>query len=509
MKSALRVLAVAVLAVTTIGAQEAARFPQVSLTAGRSSVVSTTFDITRIAITNPAVADAVVVQPREILVDGKSPGTITLMVWGAGERVQYDVVVEQPISSLEQQLHQLFPGEEVVVTMNADGIILSGRASSTQTMLRIGEVVRAAQPKANVINMLQVAGGSDAQQVMLQVRIAEVNRRAVTELGTSLFTGATGVGDWIGRGTTGQFPSITFDDGQMEFSDFLNIFLFNTNWNAGALVRALKQTGHFQSLAEPNLIAYNNREASFLAGGEFPVPIVSSIGQVTIVFKEFGVRLNFTPTIAGDLIRLKVRPEVSELDFNNGLTLEGFRIPALTTRRAETEVELRDGQSFALAGLLDNNESRSLSKVPVLGDIPVLGALFKSKSYQKNETELMFIVTASLVKPVNRDDLPQMRGIDGLKNGSPLGLEPKGEAIEGQSGYKISGQNTDSTPATTPKVTDAPKAAEPKATTGTTTGTGTTMGAINAPKDSAPTVNQPLPPAKAIAVSLADMPKPE
>ena len=176
MKSALRVLAVAVLAVTAIGAQEAARFPQVSITAGRSTVVSTTFDITRIAITNPAVADAVVVQPREILVDGKSPGTISLMVWGAGERVQYDVVVEQPISSLEQQLHQLFPGEEVVVTMNADGIVLSGRASSTQTMLRIGEVVRAAQPKANVINMLQVAGGSDAQQVMLQVRIAEVNR---------------------------------------------------------------------------------------------------------------------------------------------------------------------------------------------------------------------------------------------------------------------------------------------------------------------------------------------
>src|SRR6185503_10115559 len=200
------------------------------------------------------------------------------------------------------------------------------------------------QPKANVINMLQVPGGSDAQQVMLQVRIAEVNRRALSELGTTLFTGPTGAGDWIGRSSTQQFPSVEFKDlertqtgsaldlkGKMEFSDFLNVFLFNTNWNAGALVRALKQTGHFQSLAEPNLIAYNGREASFLAGGEFPVPIVTALGQVTIQFKEFGVRLNFTPTIAGDLIRLKVRPEVRELDFNNGITLEGFRIPALQT----------------------------------------------------------------------------------------------------------------------------------------------------------------------------------
>jgi pilus assembly protein CpaC len=444
MKSALRVLAVAVLAVTTTGAQEAARFPQVSLTAGRSTVVSTTFDITRIAITNPAVADAVVVQPREILVDGKSPGTITLMVWGAGERVQYDVVVEQPISSLEQQLHQLFPGEEIVVTMNADGIVLSGRASSTQTMLRIGEVVRAAQPKANVINMLQVAGGSDAQQVMLQVRIAEVNRRAITELGTSLFTGPTGVGDWIGRGTTGQFPSATFSDltrteangtrtvtGQMEFSDFLNIFLFNTNWNAGALIRALKQTGHFQSLAEPNLIAYNNREASFLAGGEFPVPFVSSIGQVSIVFKEFGVRLNFTPTIAGDLIRLKVRPEVSELDFNNGITLEGFRIPALTTRRAETEVELRDGQSFAIAGLIDNTAQIDTAAIPLLSQLPIIGHLFKSKADRKERSELLVLITPRLVRALNPDEVPPLPTLPGrfLPPGDDLG-----ERLDGGSG---------------------------------------------------------------------------
>ena len=406
------------------------------MTAGRSTVLTTAFDVTRIAITNPAIADAVVVKPREILIDGKAPGTITLMVWGASERLQYDIVVEQPVSSLEQQLHQLFPGEEVAVTVNADGIVLSGRASSTQVMLRIGEIVRAAQPKANVINMLQVPGGSDAQQVMLQVRIAEVNRRALSELGTTLFTGPTGAGNWIGRGTTGQFPSVEFKDlernqtpdslelkGKMEFSDFLNIFLFNTNWNAGALVRALKQTGHFQSLAEPNLIAYNGKEASFLAGGEFPVPIVTSLGQVTIQFKEFGVRLNFTPTIAGDLIRLKVRPEVSELDFNNGVTLEGFRIPALQTRRAETEVELRDGQSFAVAGLIDNTAQMDTGAIPLLSQVPIIGHLFRSKADRKERTELLVLITPRLVRALNPDEVPPLPTLPGrfLPPGDDIG----------------------------------------------------------------------------------------
>jgi len=436
MRKALWLVAVILAASATVDAQGTAPIPQVSVTAGRSTIITTTFDVTRIAITNPAIADAVVVQPREVLVDGKAPGTITLMIWGAGERLQYDIVVEQPVSSLEQQLHQLFPGEEVAVAVNADGVVLSGRASSTQVMLRIAEVVRAAQPKANVINMLQVPGGSDAQQVMLQVRIAEVNRRALSELGTTLFTGPTGAGDWIGRSTTSQFPAVDFKDlersetptsldlkGKMEFSDFLNIFLFNTNWNAGALVRALKQTGHFQSLAEPNLIAYNGREASFLAGGEFPVPIVTALGQVTIQFKEFGVRLNFTPTIAGDLIRLKVRPEVSELDFNNGITLEGFRIPALQTRRAETEVELRDGQSFAVAGLIDNTAQLDTAAIPLLSQVPIIGHLFKSKADRKERTELLVLITPRLVRALNPDEVPPLPTLPGrfLPPGDDLG----------------------------------------------------------------------------------------
>jgi pilus assembly protein CpaC len=439
MRAVLAFVLTVLFAATAANAQDpAARIPQVSITAGRSTVVTTTFDVTRIAITNPAIADAVVVKPREVLVDGKSAGTITLMVWGANERMQYDIVVEQPISSLEQQLHQLFPTEEVQVAINADGIVLSGRASSTQVMLRIAEVVRAAQPKANVINMLQVPGGSDAQQVMLQVRIAEVSRKTLSELGTSIFTGPTGAGDWIGRGTTGQFASVDFKDlertvtpsafdlkGKMEFSDFLNLFLFNTKWNAGALVRALKQTGHFQSLAEPNLIAYNGKEASFLAGGEFPVPIVTALGQLTIQFKEFGVRLNFTPTIAGDLIRLKVRPEVSELDFNNGVTLQGFRIPSLQTRRAETEVELRDGQSFAIAGLIDNTAQTDAAAIPLLSQVPIIGQLFKSKAEHKERNELLVLITPRLVRALNPDEVPPLPTLPGR-------FLPPGDDLDGR-----------------------------------------------------------------------------
>jgi pilus assembly protein CpaC len=233
----------------------------------------------------------------------------------------------------------------------------------------------------------------------------------------------------------------------------------------------------------------NGQSASFLAGGEFPVPVVQGGGDkssVSIIFKEYGVRLNFKPTIIDeDHIRLELEPEVSTIDFANGVKFDGFLIPALRTRRAKTGVELRDGQSFALAGLLDNSETKSLSKVPVLGDIPILGALFKSKSFQKSETELMFIVTAQMVKPVNRDDLPQMRGIDGLKNGSPLGLEPKGEGIEGESGYKISGQKTEATPAAAPQTKPAPNSSEVKTTTTEQSTDQSTKGAR--------VINQPLP----------------
>lgn len=386
------------------------QFERVLVTAGRSTIVPTDFAITRIAITNPDIADAVVVQPREILVDGKKAGTVSLIVWGADQRVQFDIVVEPAITTLEQHLQALFPGEAITVSVSDEAVILSGLVSSTATMLRAGEIARASLSKAKVINMLRVPGGSESQQVMLQVRFAEVNRRALTELGASLFSTRPTA---TGRVTTQQFPAPDFDDsepGGLVFADFLNLFFFNRVQGLGGVIRALQSRGGFQSLAEPNLIAYNGQEASFLAGGEFPVPVVQggSSNAVTVLFKEFGIRLNFTPTIAGDVIRLKVRPEVSTLDFANGVSLEGFRIPALTTRRAETDVELRDGQSFAIAGLLDNIRQDDTAAIPILSRLPIIGALFKSKAERAEETELMVLITPRLVRPLNPDEVPPL-----------------------------------------------------------------------------------------------------
>jgi pilus assembly protein CpaC len=420
------------------GQAAADQLPRVSVTAGRSTIIETTFDVTRIAVTNPAIADAVVVRPREILIDGKAAGIISLIVWGGDQRVQYDVAVEQPVSALEQQLQQLFPGERIQAAITADSVVLSGPVSSTQVMLRAADVARAAAPKATVINMLQVPGASDAQQVMLQVRFAEVNRRALTELGSSFFTGITGYKDWVGRSSTQQFAAPVFDNEKgLVFSDFLNLFLFNNKINMGVVIKALKQTGYFQSLAEPNLMAYNGQEASFLAGGEFPVPIVQggATQTVSIQFKEFGIRLTFKPTIAGDLIRLHVRPEVSSLDFNNGIVLQGFRIPALTTRRAETEVELRDGQSFAIAGLIDNQTQTDGAGIPILSQLPIIGNLFKSKADRKERTELLVLVTPRLVRALNPDEVPPLPTMPGkfLQSGDDIGekLDGGGGTVDG------------------------------------------------------------------------------
>jgi pilus assembly protein CpaC len=385
------------------------QFERVLVTAGRSTIVATNFSVTRIAITNPEKADAVVVQPREILVDGKKAGTVSLIVWSSTERKQYDIVVEPAITTLEQQLQALFPGEDIVVSVSDEAIVLSGQVSSTNVMLRAAEIATLSASKNKIINMMQVPGGNESQQVMLQVRFAEVNRRALTELGVSLFVSRA---EFAARSTTQQFAAPDFDDEKpngLVFSDFLNLMFFDKQEGIGGVLRALESRGGFQSLAEPNLIAYNGQEASFLAGGEFPVPVVQgTTGAVTVLFKEFGIRLNFKPTIAGDVIRLKVRPEVSALDFANGISLQGFRIPALTTRRAETDVELRDGQSFAIAGLLDNIRQDDTSAIPILSKLPVIGALFRSKAARSEETELMVLITPRLVRALNPDEVPPL-----------------------------------------------------------------------------------------------------
>ena len=402
-------LGVAVLLSSQAGVAQQADIDRLVITAGRSMVLATEFDIVRFSITDPEVADASVVQPREVLIDGRAPGTISLILWGPGVRQQYDVVVEPGISTLEQQLAALFPGEDIRLSYSNEAMVMSGEVSSTDVMLRAGEIATASSSETNIINLLRVPGGDISQQVMLQVRIAEINRSALFEAGFSFFTNDR----FLARTTTQQFSAPDFEsegDGtSLVFSDFLNLFFFDGQEGVGGVLRLLREKGMFRSLAEPNLIAYNGQEASFLAGGEFPVPIVQgATGTVSVQFKEFGVRLTFTPTIAGDVIRLKVNPEVSALDFNNGITLSGFRIPALITRRASTDVELRDGQSFAIAGLLNNIGQDDNADVPFLSSIPIIGAMFKSKAERTEETELMVLITPRLVQPLEPDEVPPL-----------------------------------------------------------------------------------------------------
>jgi pilus assembly protein CpaC len=384
---------------------------RIIILAGRSLVLPTDFDIKRLKITDTEVADAMAVTPRELVIDGKAPGTISLIVWGDTQRVQYELVVQPGVTTLQQRLQALFPGEDLNVGVSDGAVILSGHASSNDVMLRAAEIAEASTPDHKVINMLQLPGGSASKQVLLQVRFAEVNRTAVRELGLTLFATRPG---FTARSTTEQFPSANFDDvagqvGGLTFSDFLNIFFFNRTQGIGGLLKALQQHGDLQSLAEPNLIAYNGQEASFLAGGEFPVPFVTgNSGQISVLFKEFGVRLKFKPTIAGDVIRLHVRPEVSTLDFNNGVTISGFRIPALSERYAETDVELRDGQSFAIAGLLNNIVQHDGANIPFLSQIPIIGKLFQSDAQNRNQTELMVLITPRLVRALNPDEVPPL-----------------------------------------------------------------------------------------------------
>jgi pilus assembly protein CpaC len=387
---------------------------RITMVAGRSIVMETQFDIERIAINDPTVADILVVQQRELLINGKKPGTVSLWIWGPGRRVEYELVVDPGITTLQQQFQTLFPGEDIQVSVSQGALMLSGRVSSNQIMLKAVEIASASSPQQRVINMLQLPGGEGSQQVMLQVRFAEVNSQAVRELGLSLFTTRSG---FTARSTTQQFPAPVFDDEATEgvqglvFADYLNLFFFQRNEGIGGVMRALQQNGWFESLAEPNLIAYNGQKASFLAGGEFPVIAATGNGAASVTFKEYGIRLEFTPTIAGDTIRLHVRPEVSNLDFANGVTSAGFRVPALTTRYAETDVELRDGQSFAIAGLLDHIGQEDKANIPFLSQLPIIGKLFQSKATREQKTELMVLITPRLVRPLNPDEVPPLPSI--------------------------------------------------------------------------------------------------
>jgi pilus assembly protein CpaC len=377
------------------------------LLVGRSLVITSPTKIKRVSLADPTIAEAIVVSPFQVLVNGKTPGGVSLLLWDEADQSQaFEVSVDIDILGLTQKIHEVFPSEAVQVETSRDMVIVSGKVSSAALADKILEVVKAAAPK--VTSLMEVPATPDAE-VLLEVKFADVNRQVENQLGINILSlpGAKNIGV-IG---TQQFapPQLignsTGTGTQLGLSDLLNIFIFRPDINFAATIKALQQENVLQILAEPNLMTESGKEASFLAGGEFPFPILQGssgggFAGITIQFKEFGVRLNFTPTVTPDgMIHMKVKPEVSSLDFTNALTISGFLIPALTTDRAESEVVLRDGQSFAMAGLLDNRVTEQFDKIPWIGDVPILGNLFKSRQLTKSKNELLIVVTPRIVHP--------------------------------------------------------------------------------------------------------------
>jgi pilus assembly protein CpaC len=377
----------------------------------KSLLINTTEQIKRISVTDPSVADPTVLTSTQILVHGRAPGEVSLIIWDENERSRsFDLRVDVDVSACAEEEHRVFPEEQISVTPSRAAIVLSGHVTTEDVAKRAGELASAYSK--NVVNVLTF-GPVGAQEVLLEVKFAEVDRTALTQLGANIFS--TGAGNLVGTSTTGQYggfasQSIAQTQGQsppysatQTISNVLNLFLFQPNIHLGTVIEALQTKNLLQILAEPNLIAVNGKKASFLAGGQFPFPIVqpgAGFTAVTISFKEFGVRLEFTPVIMPNgNIHLTVAPEVSTLDFADALTISGFTVPALSTRKAETEFELRDGQSFVIAGLIDNRVTDIWNKVPGLGDIPILGAFFKSKSLQRSNSELMVLCTVHRVSP--------------------------------------------------------------------------------------------------------------
>src|SRR6202167_5031075 len=409
----------------------------------KSLLINTTELLKRISVTAATVAYATVITPTQILVHGRAPGEVSLLIWDENERSRsFDLRVDVDVSACAQEEHRVFPDEQISVTPSRTAIVLSGHVTTEDVAKRAGELASAYSK--NVVNVLTF-GPVGAQEVLLEVKFAEVDRTALTQLGANLFS--TGAGNTIGSTTTGQYggfgsQSISQTTGQggpfstsQTVSNVLNLFLFRPDIHMGAVIEALENKSLLQILAEPNLVAVNGKKASFLAGGQFPFPIVQP-GQgftaVTISFKDYGVKLDFTPVIMPNgNIHLLVAPEVSTLDYSNALTISGFTIPALSTRKAETEFELIDGQSFVIAGLIDNRVTDIWNKVPGLGDIPILGAFFKSKSIQKSNSELMVLCTVHRISPSSVEPA-------GPKNPQPFMNKDKFDGTK--SGAKPSGQ---------------------------------------------------------------------
>lgn len=388
------------------GSANAQAAQEIVLAAGNSTIVPAGGTLLRIAIGDPGVATVQTAGPTDVLVNGVSPGSTSLFIWTVdGARSSYTIRVTLDAPSLEREFAQLFPTEAIRVTSVGNALILSGEVRDPQVARRALQLAEGLGEDVLVMDNMII---QDPGQVLLQVRFAEVSRSWQREIGPTLIT-RDGNNVDVALGPIENVQTADQDDEAMAevFSDAVNFFIFHDPSRVAAFVRALQQNGLFKSLAEPNLIAMPAETASFLAGGEFPFPILQAAqgnNAVTIQFKEFGIRLNFVPDITNSgSIRLWVQPEVSSLDFANGLTISGFRIPSLLSRRASTVVELEDGQTFAIAGLVDNSIVENISKVPLLGDIPILGELFKSRDLRQNRSELLVLVTPRIVQPLDQE----------------------------------------------------------------------------------------------------------
>jgi len=384
---------------------------------GKSILINVQKPLTRVLSSNPTVVETMAASPTEIVVEGKAPGASSLILWDANGRSQVlDVVSDIDIAALRNVIQKTYPKEHLQLEADGGRLLLTGTASTSHIVEDLGKM--ASVYSKDVVNSILVPISHD-RQVLLEVKFAEVDRAALSQVGVNIFS--TGAGNTIGATTTGQFgnfgqqkindafgagtPHFPFEIKDFTVNQVLNIFLFRPDLHLGTVIQALQARNILQILAEPNLMAISGQKATFLAGGEFPFPVVqpsAGFSSISIIFKPFGVKLDFTGIIQDDnTLRLHVAPEVSALDFTNAVTLPGGgTVPAISTRRAETEIELKDGQSFGIAGLLDQRATAQLSKIPGIGDIPVLGQLFRSRSINKTNNELLVFVTPHIIDPV-------------------------------------------------------------------------------------------------------------
>lgn len=390
---------------------------ELSIQVGKTALIDFVRPVTRVSVGLGDIAEVNAVSPTEILVNGKTPGSTTLIVWEQGGGRQFfnvavhqnNFVADNSIANLQRDINTQLPGQSIKVSGQNGLVYLRGTANDLNSSTRAVQIAEATAGKGKVVNLLYVNVPATPPQILLKVRFMSVDRSLLKQFGLNIFS--TGATNSIGTISTGQYSPPTVltsgtGGGLASIGNELNLFIFRPDLNLGATLAALENQGLVESLAEPNLLAEDGKEASFLAGGEYPYPVVQGssgvgVAPVTIMFKQYGIRLSFIPTIMPQgTIRLQLAPEVSSLDFTNAIQISGFNVPAINIRTVNTEVELKNGQSFVIGGLLNNTETQTFEKIPFLGDIPVLGKFFQSIQTQRNNTELIVLVTPEIVPPI-------------------------------------------------------------------------------------------------------------